>query len=93
MTRRDFIVRLLAALGWMVFVPNSLAQGRAVDFERSRRGDHSVGFFTDHTQFVDQKLKLLNITKPDDSPVSLDTPLALRERGMGVRAERCNLVT
>ena len=56
MTRRDFIVRLLTAPGWMVFVPNSLARGRAVDFERSRRGDHSVGFFTDHTQFVDQNV-------------------------------------
>jgi hypothetical protein len=32
-------------------------------------------------------------TKPDDSPVSLDAPLARRERGMKVRDEQCNVVT
>ena len=41
----------------------------------------------------DYKRVLLSITKPDDTPVSLDAPLASRERDMGVRAERRNAVT
>jgi hypothetical protein len=55
MTRRDFIIRLFAGLGSMVVVPKSIARARTVDFERARWGNHSVGFFTDNTQFVDQK--------------------------------------
>jgi len=35
--------------------------------------------------------RLLRITKPDDSPVLLDAPLALRERGW-VGIERCYIV-
>jgi hypothetical protein len=55
MTRRDFIIRLLAAVGWMAFMSDSLARGRAVGSERSKRGDESTGFFTDSTRFVDQE--------------------------------------
>jgi len=55
LTRRQFIIRLLVAPGWMVFVPNSPAREWAVDCEGNGRGDGSVGFFTDNTQFVDRK--------------------------------------